>query len=655
MSRSALGLHDASCERLLIEEARLIGKLNHRNVVRFGELLWSEDRGVFYLVSEYVSGGSLLDKFKAKRQQNTTKNPSALEAGLPDSFAYICMQAVLDALEHLHVEIGIAHTNLKMESVLFNRAGRVKVGAPLPLSTYQAIDEERKQQVAITMGHQLEVAKANDIQDAGAMMLELITGQTIHEHGGIQNAMSCATGLLKDSFVYHAQGMVKEVPSNRISAGQAAWRMAQCVEDLKARDARFHSWRRTLNDSKILRQRYVASQTETKEESLKRQRLLTCSLVRKHFAVSDYKRCLSACLAHLEADGQSGAVISEAGFITSLVSRNGTAAADLLRLAQRLNWSDRLTSLRVALVKWLFWESCHEVEDCWRQTHRLGEEDDETRCWIADALLEAARYPESKAVIDDIIKPGQRQCVNAHVLSSLAVLLEKTNSTRKGRAAAAIAISYTQNCEVSLKIFQRWLDETILASRHVCQQREGVTATTVVDTAAVEAHRVYEKDIRSSEAKEMQQQLDVVDVIGRTSLVRGISHRVYARMLAADQEHVAAEFHFLLALSVLGAACDHGHPLVLQTREDLADLYVATADRMDSHQNDVDLGTIAKGPCVESGGQAHLGHALRLAAVQLYETTLAHGEEETSRDNAILMVLRHGLSADEPCGLKGNT
>ena len=35
------------------------------------------------------------------------------------------LQAVFDALEHIHVEIGVPHTNIKMESVLFDRGGRV--------------------------------------------------------------------------------------------------------------------------------------------------------------------------------------------------------------------------------------------------------------------------------------------------------------------------------------------------------------------------------------------------------------------------------------------------------------------------------------------------------------------------------------------------
>jgi hypothetical protein len=222
-----------------------MSRCNHRNLVRFEGFLWSEDRCSFYLLAQYCHGSSLWEKFQAQRQRTSSTNASETEAGLPNAFVHVCMQAVLDALEHLHVEIGIPHTHLTMQSVLFDR-GRVRVGAPLPLSTYRAINYEKREQASMTSVNELEVAKANDVRDAGMLMLELCTGQTMSEHGAIENAMSCATTLLKDTFVSHAQMMVKEVPANRISASQAAWRMAQCVQDIKVRDSRFHTWRETL-------------------------------------------------------------------------------------------------------------------------------------------------------------------------------------------------------------------------------------------------------------------------------------------------------------------------------------------------------------------------------------------------------------------------
>ena len=60
------------------------------------------------------AGGSLLDKFNAVRERACKEHSK--DTGMPDAFVRACMQAVLDAVEHIHVEVGVAHTNVKMES-----------------------------------------------------------------------------------------------------------------------------------------------------------------------------------------------------------------------------------------------------------------------------------------------------------------------------------------------------------------------------------------------------------------------------------------------------------------------------------------------------------------------------------------------------------
>jgi serine/threonine protein kinase len=109
-----LGLHDSMREQLA-DEARVIGKLNHQNVVRFEGLVWSEDRSTFFLLSHWCPGGSLLDKFNAVRARASCKENSE-DMGMPNAFVRACMQQVLDAIEHMHVELGISHNVVKMES-----------------------------------------------------------------------------------------------------------------------------------------------------------------------------------------------------------------------------------------------------------------------------------------------------------------------------------------------------------------------------------------------------------------------------------------------------------------------------------------------------------------------------------------------------------
>ena len=61
------------------------------------------------------AGGNLHDKFNTVRTRVSCKEHSDITE-MPDAFVRACMQAVLDAVEHIHVEIGVAHTNIKMES-----------------------------------------------------------------------------------------------------------------------------------------------------------------------------------------------------------------------------------------------------------------------------------------------------------------------------------------------------------------------------------------------------------------------------------------------------------------------------------------------------------------------------------------------------------
>jgi hypothetical protein len=329
----------------------------------------------------------------------------------------------------------------------------------------------------------------------------------------------------------------------------------------------------------------------------------TCSLVRQLFANSDIEGCLSVCLSHLEADGRGGAVMSEAGFIATLVSGEGAAAAQLLRLAQRGRSRDRLTIVRRALVRWMFTGEDKDVLDTWHYAHLLEEEDDETRCWATDALLEAERggLDEAKTLIEDILGKGRRLRVNAHAITSWAVLLEKTGFSCKARAAAAVAVSFTEQTEISLDMFR-----SLIAQLH--------TGTVIigVEAAAVEAHRVYLQDVSTQQAADMLQEFSTIDIIMRTMLARGLAFRIYGRLLRTNGEHISAEFFLLLALSAL-KFCHRAHPLVLQTLEELADLYMAMASGV---------------PDTE----AQRGHDLRLAAVDVYESIISHGENEQARE-----------------------
>ena len=49
--------------------------------------------------------------------------------------------------------------------------------------------------------------------------------------------------------------------------------------------------------------------------------------------------------------------------------------------------------------------------------------------------------------------------------------------------------------------------------------------------------------------------------------MRGQAHTVYARLVAENDQYIAAEFHYLMALAAVQSAVEAGNPLVLLARQ----------------------------------------------------------------------------------------
>ena len=135
---------------------------------------------------------------------------------MPDGFVWVCAQAVCEAIEHIHAEIGIAHNNVRMSSVLFDVGGRIRLGDPLPLLVRNALDgkvpqflpsngqgrdmktQQEEQEACTVFKSNLCMAMANDVRNTGEMILELVTLRTIAEHGNVQHAMNHAKEMDKN-------------------------------------------------------------------------------------------------------------------------------------------------------------------------------------------------------------------------------------------------------------------------------------------------------------------------------------------------------------------------------------------------------------------------------------------------------------------------
>ena len=104
-------------EATLMEEESILRSLHHPHVVTL--LDFFKDTRFFYLVTEYLDGGDLLEHVAARSSYNEAQ-------------AREYARAVLLAVQHLHVTASVVHRDLKPDNVMI-----ASVAQPLPLPQLQ--------------------------------------------------------------------------------------------------------------------------------------------------------------------------------------------------------------------------------------------------------------------------------------------------------------------------------------------------------------------------------------------------------------------------------------------------------------------------------------------------------------------------------------
>lgn len=153
-------------------EARVLGKLNHPNIVTVFES--GESGGFFYLVMEFVDGVNLRQAMRAGRF-----TPQQALAVVP---------GICDALQAAHAQ-GVWHRDIKPENILLDAQGNVKIvdfgiarlvgdprrdftltrtGAALGSAAYMAPEQHEKPH---------DVDHRADIYSLGVVIYEMLTGE----------------------------------------------------------------------------------------------------------------------------------------------------------------------------------------------------------------------------------------------------------------------------------------------------------------------------------------------------------------------------------------------------------------------------------------------------------------------------------------------
>ncbi|MBS1190226.1 MAG: Protein kinase:GAF [Rhodocyclaceae bacterium] len=163
----------------LLEEARLVGKLRHPNIVPIFQA--GEEGEELYLVFEYVPGKNLAEFLQ--------------ESGaLPPVKAVSILQPILDAIIHAHSQ-GIIHRDLKPSNILLDEDGTPRVmdfGIAARVEGLKPGELEYSGTPAYMAPEYIErreISERTDIFAAGLILYEMLTGQRAIQGGNIYQVM----------------------------------------------------------------------------------------------------------------------------------------------------------------------------------------------------------------------------------------------------------------------------------------------------------------------------------------------------------------------------------------------------------------------------------------------------------------------------------
>ncbi len=173
------GRSNPAQNRVLLDEARLVGKLRHANIVPIFEA--GEEGGDLYLVFEYVPGKNLAEFLHASGALSPVK-------------AVTTMRPILDAVAHAHAQ-GIIHRDLKPSNILLDENGIPRVMDFGIAARVDAPDENNEEYtgtpayMAPEYIEQREISERTDVFAAGLILFEMLAGRRAVEGSNIYQVM----------------------------------------------------------------------------------------------------------------------------------------------------------------------------------------------------------------------------------------------------------------------------------------------------------------------------------------------------------------------------------------------------------------------------------------------------------------------------------
>ncbi len=158
---------DPAQNKVLLDEARMVGKLHHPNIVPIFEA--GEEGGDLYLVFEYVQGKNLAEFLRGSGALSPVKAVSIL-------------RPILDAVSLAHQQ-GIIHRDLKPSNILLDENGVPRVmdfGIAARIDGQNEVAGEYTGTPAYMAPEYIdrrEISERSDVFSAGLILFEMLTGQ----------------------------------------------------------------------------------------------------------------------------------------------------------------------------------------------------------------------------------------------------------------------------------------------------------------------------------------------------------------------------------------------------------------------------------------------------------------------------------------------
>ena len=227
-----------SVRKYFENEIRILKSLNHPNIVKLEELKQTKD--YYYIVMEYINGGSLTDCLK-KYQNKYGK-------AFPENIVQYLMRQIVDAIKFLH-DRKIIHRDLKLDNIMVSfdnendknnlnmMRGKVKIidfGFAINMKgnlAFSALGSPINMDPIILKkfnskgGSQLGYDEKADIWSLGTVCYEMLIGQTVFNADTmnelvkkVENGSYSVPTSVSKEMVSFLNGMLQYDGNNRLSA-----------------------------------------------------------------------------------------------------------------------------------------------------------------------------------------------------------------------------------------------------------------------------------------------------------------------------------------------------------------------------------------------------------------------------------------------------